>query len=58
MPIQKKIPKVKKTIEELLLEGQIKTGETVLDEAKQKAKELEAFAKAALEEARMQRRKQ
>ena len=58
MPIQKKIPKVKKTIEELLLEGQIKTGETVLDEARQKAKELEAFAQAALEEARMQRRKQ
>jgi uncharacterized protein (UPF0216 family) len=52
---KKKLPKVKKTLQELLSEGHLKTGKTVLDEKAQKAKELEIFAQAALDEARMQK---
>ena len=35
----KKSPKVKKTLDDLLGEGQVKTGKAVLDEKAQKAKE-------------------
>lgn len=52
-----KISKIKKTLEKLLGEGQIKTGKTLLSEKAQKAKDQEAFAIAAQEEARLQKAK-
>ena len=52
---QKKISKTKKTVEELLIEGSLKTGKTVLSEKAQKAKDQELFTQAAIEEARMQK---
>ena len=45
--------KVKKTLNELLDEGQVKTGKTVLNEAAKKAQEQELFLAAAQEEERM-----
>ena len=45
--------KVKKTLDDLLGEGQVKTGKAVLDEKAQKAKEQEHFLAAAQEELRM-----
>ena len=48
-----KPPKVKKTLDDLLGEGQVKTGKVVLDEKAQKAKEEELFLAAAQEELRM-----
>jgi hypothetical protein len=48
-----KPPKVKKTLDDLLGEGQVKTGKEVLDEKAQKAKEEELFLAAAQEELRM-----
>jgi len=48
-----KPPKVKKTLDDLLGEGQVKTGKAVLDEKAQKAKEEELFLAAAQEELRM-----
>ena len=45
--------KVKKTLDDLLGEGQVKTGKAVLDEKTQKAKEEELFLAAAQEELRM-----
>ena len=48
-----KLPKVKKTLNELLGEGQVKTGKTVLNEAAKKAQEQELFLAAAQEEERM-----
>ena len=45
--------KVKKTFDDLLGEGQVKTGKAVLDEKAQKAKEEELFLAAAQEELRM-----
>jgi hypothetical protein len=45
--------KVKKTLHDLLREGQVKTGKAVLDENAQKAKEEELFLEAAQEELRM-----
>ena len=52
-----KIPKTKKTLDDLLEEGQVKTGKTLLDEKALKAAQMEVFAIAALEEARMQQGK-
>jgi hypothetical protein len=49
--------KVKKTVGELLGEGQIKTGKTILDEATKKAQEHECFKAAAHEEERMRTQK-
>ena len=48
-----KPPKFKKTLDDLLGEGQVKTGKAVLDEKAQKAKEEELFLAAAQEELRM-----
>jgi hypothetical protein len=45
--------KVKKTVEQLLGEGQLKTGKTVLDDAVKKAQEHERFRLAAQEEERV-----
>ncbi|QKM64930.1 hypothetical protein DCO17_06625 [Polynucleobacter tropicus] len=45
--------RVKKTLDDLLGEGQVKTGKAVLDEKAQKAKEEELFLAAALEELHM-----
>ena len=39
--------KVKKTLDDLLVDGQVKLGKTVLDESAQKERELEIFAQAA-----------
>ena len=49
----KAMAKVKKTLADLLGDGQLKTGKTVLDEQAQKAKEQEVFLAAAQEEERM-----
>ena len=45
--------KLNKTLADLLGDGQLKTGKTVLDEQAQKAKEQEVFVAAAQEEERM-----
>ena len=50
-----KNPKVKKTLGDLLGDGQVKTGKAFLDERVQQAREQEIFALAATEEARMQK---
>ena len=52
-PKTEKPLKVKKTLDDLLGEGQVKTGKAVLDEKAQKAKEEELFLAAAQEELRM-----
>ena len=52
-PKTEKPLKVKKTLGDLLGEGQVKTGKAVLDEKAQKAKEEELFLAAAQEELRM-----
>ena len=52
-----KPPKVKKTLNELLGEGQVKTGKTLLEQAVQKTKQQEAFLAAAQEEERMRSQK-
>ena len=52
-PQTEKPLKVKKTLDDLLGEGQVKTGKAVLDEKAQKAKEEELFLAAAQEELRM-----
>jgi uncharacterized membrane protein YvbJ len=51
----KKLPKVKKTLGDLLDDGQVKTGKAVLDAKAQEAKEAELFLAAAQEEERMRR---
>jgi len=50
-------PKVKKTLNELLGEGQVKTGKTLLEQAAQKTQQQEAFLVAAQEEERMRSQK-
>lgn len=50
-----KPPKVKKTLGDLMVDGQVKLGKTVLDEKVNKAKEAEVFLAAAQEEERMRR---
>ena len=52
-----KQPKVKKTLGELLGEGQVKTGKTLLAQAAQKIREKEAFLAAAQDEERMRSQK-
>ena len=52
-----KPPKVKKTLNELLGEGQLKTGKVLLEQAAQKARQQEAFLAAAQEEERMRSQK-
>ena len=52
-----KPPKVKKTLNELLDEGQVKTGKTLLEQAAQKTQQQEAFLAAAQEEERMRSQK-
>ena len=52
-----KSPKVKKTLNELLGEGQIKTGKTLLEQAAQKTQQQKAFLAAAQEEERMRSQK-
>lgn len=52
-----KSPKVKKTLNELLGEGQVKTGKTLLEQAAQKSQQQEAFLAAAQEEERMRSQK-
>ena len=52
-----KLPKVKKTLDELLGEGQVKTGKTVLEQAAQKTRQQEAFLAAAQDEERMRSHK-
>jgi hypothetical protein len=52
-----KSTKVKKTVEELLGEGKLKTGKTFLAEAAKKAQEHECFKAAAQEEERMRTQK-
>ena len=49
--------KVKKTVEDLLGEGKLKTGKTVLDEAAKKVQDHERFMAAAQEEERMRSHK-
>jgi len=56
-PKPTKLPKVKKTLDELLGEGQVKTGKTVLEQAAQKTQQQEAFLAAAQEEERMRSQK-
>ena len=52
-----KPPKVKKTLNELLGEGQVKTGKTLLEQAALKTRQQEAFLVAAQEEERMRSQK-
>jgi len=52
-----KLPKVKKTLNELLGEGHVKTGKTVLEQAAQKTQQQEAFLAAAQDEERMRSQK-
>lgn len=49
--------KLKKTLDELLGEGQVKTGKTVLEQAAQKIEQQEAFLVAAQEEERLHSQK-
>jgi hypothetical protein len=56
-PQQAKPPKLKKTVDELLEEGQVKTGKTLLAQAAQKIQEKEAFLAAAQDEERMRSQK-
>jgi hypothetical protein len=52
-----KLPKAKKTLEELLGERQITTGKAFLEQAAQKIEQQEAFLGAAQEEERMRTQK-
>jgi len=52
-----KIAKVKKTLNELLGEGQVKTGKVLLEQAAQKTQQQEAFLAAAQDEERMRSQK-
>ena len=52
-----KSPKVKKTLNELLDEGHVKSGKTLLEQAAQKTQQQEAFLVAAQEEERMRSQK-
>jgi ATP-dependent protease HslVU (ClpYQ) peptidase subunit len=52
-----KSAQAKKTLGDLLGDGQVKLGKTVLSERAQKERELEIFAKAAQDEARLRRYK-
>ena len=54
---QAKPLKLKKTVDELLEEGQVKTGKTLLAQAAQKIREKEAFLAAAQDEERMRSQK-
>ena len=47
--------KMKKTLDDLLSEGQLMTGKALLDERVRKERQAQEFALAAQEEARMQR---
>ena len=57
LPKPRKSPKVKKTLNELLDEGQVKTGKVLLEQAAQKTRQQEAFLVAAQEEERMRSQK-
>ena len=52
-----KLAKIKKTLNELLGEGQVKTGKVLLEQAAQKTQQQEAFLAAAQEEERMRSQK-
>jgi len=52
-----KLPKVKKTVEDLLGDGQLTTGKAFLEQAAQKIEQQEAFLVAAQEEERMRTQK-
>ena len=52
-----KPPKVKKTLNELLGEGQVKTGKALLELAAQKTQQQEVFLAAAQDEERMRSQK-
>jgi hypothetical protein len=52
-----KQPKVKKTVEDLLSDGQLTTGKAFLEQAAQKTQQQEAFLVAAQEEERMRSQK-
>ena len=52
-----KLPKVKKTVEDLLGDGQLTTGKAFLEQAAQKIEQQEAFLVAAQEEERMRSQK-
>ena len=52
-----KLPKVKKTVEDLLGDGQLTTGNAFLEQAAQKIEQQEAFLVAAQEEERMRTQK-
>ena len=56
-PKPTKSAKVKKTLNELLGEGQVKTGKALLEQAAQKLQEKETFLAAAQEEERMRSQK-
>ena len=56
-PQQAKPPKLKKTVNELLKEGQVKTGKALIEQAAQKIREKEAFLVAAQDEERMRSQK-
>ena len=57
LPKLTKPPKVKKTLGELLGEGQVKTGKALIEQAAQKIQEKEAFLAAAQDEERMRSQK-
>ena len=52
-----KLPKVKKTVEDLLGDGQLTTGKAFLEQAAQKTQQQEAFLAAAQDEERMRSQK-
>ncbi len=52
-----KLPKVKKTVEDLLGDGQLTTGKAFLEQAAQKIEQQEAFLVAAQEEERLHSQK-
>jgi hypothetical protein len=56
-PDQAKPLKMKKTVDELFKEGQVKTGKMLLEQAAQKIQEKEAFLAAAQDEERMRSQK-
>jgi len=56
-PKPTKSAKVKKTLNELLGEGQVTTGKVLLEQAAQKTRQQEAFLVAAQEEERMRSQK-
>jgi polyhydroxyalkanoate synthesis regulator phasin len=52
-----KLPKVKKTVEDLVGDGQLTTGKAFLEQVAQKIEQQEAFLVAAQEEERMRSQK-